>query len=164
MNRIDVTQIGDNPFKMIGKDWMLITAGDINNYNTMTASWGGVGVLWNKNVVTTYIRPQRYTKEFVDNNDVFTISVFDEKYRNALSFCGTKSGRDFDKAKETGLTPIEIDESVAFSQARLVLVCKKLYVDEIKPQCFLDEKIDENYKLKDYHTIYIGEILAVYEN
>lgn len=164
MNRIDVTQIGDNPFKMIGKDWMLITAGDINNYNTMTASWGGVGVLWNKNVVTTYIRPQRYTKEFVDNNDVFTISVFDEKYRNALSFCGTKSGRDFDKAKETGLTPIEIDESVAFLQARLVLVCKKLYVDEIKPQCFLDEKIDENYKLKDYHTIYIGEILAVYEN
>ena len=164
MKKIDIASITDNPFKMIGKDWLLITAGTEEKYNTMTASWGEVGVLWNKNVATIYIRPQRYTKEFVDSNDTFTLSVLPEEYRSALQFCGTKSGRDYDKAKETGLTPIEVDGSVAFSQARLVLVCKKLYEDVIKPENFIDKSIESNYPIKDYHTMYIAEITAAYLN
>ncbi len=164
MKRIDIMSLGDNPFKMIGKDWLLITAGTEDKYNTMTASWGQIGVLWHKNVATIYIRPQRYTKEFVDANDVFTLSVLPEEYRPALQFCGTKSGRDYDKAKETGLTPVSVDGSVAFSQARLVLVCKKLYEDTIKPENFIDKSIDSNYSLKDYHTMYIAEITAAYQN
>ena len=164
MKKIDIANITDNPFKMIGKDWLLITAGTEEKYNTMTASWGEVGVLWNKNVATIYIRPQRYTKEFVDSNDTFTLSVLLEEYRSALQFCGTKSGRDYDKAKETGLTPIEVDGTVAFSQARLVLVCKKLYEDVIKPENFIDKSIESNYPIKDYHTMYIAEITAAYLN
>lgn len=164
MKNIDIMNFNENPFKMIGKDWMLITAGKTDNYNTMTASWGGVGVLWNKNVATIYIRPQRYTKEFIDSNELFTLSVFNEEYRSALNFCGTKSGRDFDKAKETGLTPIDFEGTTAFNEAKFVLVCKKLYSDKIRPENFMDEKIDDNYKLKDYHTMYIAEIVGVYEN
>lgn len=163
MKKIDILNLNCNPFKMIGRDWLLITSGDVNGYNTMTASWGGLGVLWNKNTATIYIRPQRYTKEFVDKNELFTLSFFDEKYRPALNFCGTKSGRDYDKAKETGLTPVEIDGSATFSQAKLVLVCKKLYADEIKPEKFIDKSIEANYALKDYHTMYIAEIVAAYE-
>ena len=102
---VAVEELQFNPFTKIGKEWLLITAGDEKKCNTMTASWGGVGVIWNKNVVTTYIRPQRYTKEFVDANETFTIAFFDEAYRKALSLCGTVSGRGRDKIKDAGLTP-----------------------------------------------------------
>ena len=106
---------------------MLITAGNEEKCNTMTASWGGVGIMWGKNAVTTYIRPQRYTKEFVDANDTFTISFFDESYRKALNICGSVSGRDKDKIKEAGLTPYFVDGTAAFEEANLILVCKKMY-------------------------------------
>ena len=96
---IAVEELNFNPFTKIGTEWMLITAGDEKNFNTMTASWGGMGIMWNKKVITAYIRPQRYTKEFVDANELFTVSFYDEKYRKALNICGTKSGRDCDKVK-----------------------------------------------------------------
>lgn len=118
-----------NPFTKIGKEWMLITAGNEEKCNTMTASWGGVGIMWGKNAVTTYIRPQRYTKEFVDANDTFTISFFDESYRKALNICGSVSGRDKDKIKEAGLTPYFVDGTAAFEEANLILVCKKCIME-----------------------------------
>ena len=105
MREIKATEIKENAIKLIGKDWALITAGDESGYNTMTASWGGLGQLWNKDVCFIFIRPQRYTYEFIEKNELFTMSFYPEEYRKALSFCGTKSGRDYDKAKETGLTP-----------------------------------------------------------
>ncbi len=164
-----------NPFAKIGKEWALITAGDENGWNTMTVSWGFAGVMWGKNTFTTVIRPQRYTKEFVDKSDYFTASFFKEDYRKALSFCGSHSGRDCDKAKETGLTPVVIADAaaaygtdyayraIAFEQADTILVCKKAYVQEMKPECFADSSNESKwYPDKDYHVQYIGEIAAVY--
>ena len=132
--QIKPEEIKDNPFKAIGSDWMLITAGSINSYNTMTASWGGMGVFWNKNIAFCVIRESRYTRKFIDNSDIFTLSFFDENYRDALRFCGAHSGRDCDKALETGLTAIESKNgSVFFKEARLVLECRKLYYHDITP-------------------------------
>lgn len=162
--KINPYDITDNPFKLIGKDWALITSGDESSFNSMTASWGGVGVLWNKPVATVYIRPQRYTFEFTEKNELFTLSFFTEEQREALTFCGRNSGRDCDKAKETGLTPIFPDGAAAYDEARLILVCRKLYHDDINPANFHNAEIDEkNYPQKDYHRMYIGEIIAVYE-
>lgn len=163
LNEVDAKKLSDNPFSLIGDDWMLITAGNDEKYNTMTASWGGLGVLWNKNVATIFIRPQRYTYEFVEENEYFTISILPSELRNALSFCGSKSGRDYDKAKECGLTPVLAGKSVAFADARLVLVCKKLYYSDLNPDNFYDSAIDTaNYKAHDYHRMYVGEITNAY--
>lgn len=147
-----------NPFTMIGDQWALVTAGDQAGYNTMTVSWGGLGVLWGKNVATIYIRPQRHTLSFLDRSDRFTLSFFDSSHRQALAFCGSKSGRDCDKAKETGLTPVFSCGSVYFDQAETVLVCRKLYKQAFDPACFIDSSIAENYAAKDYHFAFIGEI------
>lgn len=154
-------EITDNTFKLIGSDWMLITVGSPESYNTMTASWGGFGVLWNKKVCFCVVRPVRYTYEFMERADNFTLSFFDEKYRNALNICGSKSGRNIDKAAETGLTPIagKLSNTTSFAEARIVLECKKLYYQDIEPEHFLDKSIDENYPQKDYHRMYIGEIV-----
>ena len=105
LTEFDVKTLSFDPFERIGRDWCLITAGNKGSYNTMTASWGGVGILWNKEVATCYIRPQRYTKEFVDREEYFTLSFFPDGWREALNFCGKYSGRDRDKAAETGLKP-----------------------------------------------------------
>lgn len=151
-----------NPFKKIGKEWMLITAGEKEKFNTMTASWGGVGVIWGKNVVTAYIRPQRYTKEFVDELDTFTISFYDEEYRSALNICGSISGRDTQKAEKAGLTPCFTDGTVAFEEANMIIVCKKLYHDTMPAENFDDKENDKKwYPEKDYHTMYIAEIVKI---
>lgn len=159
---VSIEELSFNPFTKIGKEWMLITAGDENKHNTMTASWGGVGVMWGKNVVTAYIRPQRYTKEFVDNNERFTISFYDESYRKVLNICGTKSGRDCDKEAEAGLTPYYVDGTAAFEEANLIFVCRKQYHQEMVPGCFDVKENDEKwYPGKDYHIMYIAEIEKV---
>lgn len=156
-------QIIDNPFKLIGSDWMLVAAGNMDAYNTMTASWGNFGVLWNKNIAVCYVRPSRYTYAFMENADSYTLSFFDPSYRKALNFCGSHSGREYDKAAETGLTPVQNDDGqVYFKQARLVLVCRKLYYQDIDPSHFLDAELDrKNYAAKDYHRMYVGEIIRV---
>lgn len=161
--KMDPKTLDRNVFSMIGDHWMLITAGTKDSLNTMTASWGGLGVIWNKNVATCYIRPQRYTREFVDREDTFTLAFFREEYRKALSLCGARSGRDMDKVKECGFT-VETAESGApyFGDAELVLVCKKLYVGDIDPAGFMDAALcEKNYPNKDYHKMYIGEIVEV---
>lgn len=159
---ISAEEMQFNPFTKIGKEWMLVTAGDENKHNTMTASWGGVGVMWGKNVVSVYIRPQRYTKEFVDANDTFTLSFYDEKYKKALSVCGSKSGRDCDKEAEAGLTPCYIDGTTAFEEANMILVCKKQYHQEMAPEHFdVPENDTKWYPEKDYHTMYMAEVVKV---
>lgn len=159
-NKIDPKTLDKNVFSMIGNQWMLITAGTAARCNTMTASWGGLGVLWNKNVAMTFIRPQRYTFEFVEKNDWFTLSFLEERYRKQLSLCGSKSGRDTDKVKECGFT-VKTGEGGApyFDEAELVLVCRKLYWQDMDPAHFLDLSIDKNYLNHDYHRMYVGEIV-----
>lgn len=152
-----------NPFQKIGKQWMLITAGDEQKCNTMTASWGGVGIMWGKNIVSAYIRPQRYTKEFVDQNEMFTISFLSEEYRKALNICGSVSGREAeDKWEKAGLNPYFTDGTAAVEEAELVLVCKKLYAQEMLPECFIEKECDAKwYPQKDYHIMYMAEIVKV---
>ncbi|MBU9736173.1 flavin reductase family protein [Diplocloster agilis] len=151
-----------NPFTKIGREWMLITAGNEDKFNTMTASWGGVGVLWGKNTVTVYIRESRYTKEFVDAGDKFTVAFFGEAYREALNICGSVSGRDEDKVKRAGLTPLFLDGTAAFEEADMIFVCKRLYHAQMPPQNFDEKENDEKwYPTKDYHTMYIAEIQKV---
>ena len=154
--------ISDNVFHMIGDEWMLITAGDRNSCNTMTASWGSMGILWNKPVVHIFVRPQRYTYAFLEQQDMFTLSVFESVYRPQLQLCGTKSGRDLDKISACGFTVTETENGTPyFGEARLVFVCKKLYWHDIHPERFLDRELKKHYPLDDYHREYIGEILDV---
>ena len=162
--KVKPTEINENTFKLIGSDWMLITAGNKDSFNTMTASWGGFGVLWNKNVCNIFVRPQRYTYEFLENNDNFTLSFFSKEYKKALNICGTKSGRDIDKISEAGLTPVETDNgNVFFDEAETIFECKKIYYLDIDPKNFLDPKIDVHYPEKDYHRLYFGEIIEVFK-
>ncbi len=159
--KIAPEQITENVFKLIGKDWMLITAGNIESYNTMTASWGGLGVLWNKNICFCVIRPHRYTYGFVERMDHFTLSFFTPEDREKLSICGSCSGKDVNKAHAAGLTPLALGTSaVYFAEARLVLECRKIYFHDITPHNFLDVDIDMHYPEKDYHRLYIGEIMS----
>lgn len=160
-HEVNPLELSCNPFQMIGKDWALVTAGDETGCNTMTVSWGAMGVLWNKNIVTVFIRPQRYTKEFLDRFDNFTLSFYEESSREALKLCGRKSGRDMDKIKAAGLTPVHENGTTYFEEARLVLECKKIYLDKIRPEGFLDPSIQKNYPENDYHLIYMGEITRV---
>ena len=160
-----VSTLSLNPFERIGRDWCLISAGtEESGFNTMTASWGGVGILWNKPVATCYIRPQRYTKEFVDREDMFTLTFFPDGFRNALNLCGTVSGREHDKPAEAGITPLFTDGTVTFEEANLVLVCKKLFAQPMVESSFIDKKVLEvNYPKMDLHTIYVGEIVKAYK-
>lgn len=160
---MEITEQLMNPFDRIGKQWMLITAGDKEKSNTMTASWGGVGIMWGKPTATVYIRPQRYTKEFVDRNEYFTISFLPETYRKALNVCGTVSGKDTaDKWKEAGLHPFETEGTVGVEEAEEIYVCRKLYAQKMLPGCFLETECDEKwYPEKDYHTMYIAEIVKI---
>lgn len=159
---VNVREFSMKPFEMIGDQWMLVTAGDQIKYNTMTASWGGIGVMWGKNVAVTVIRPQRYTKEFVESHDYFTLSFYPDEYKKALSLCGSKSGREVDKTKATGLTPVFDQEAPYFEQASLVLVCRKLYAQPMDPAGFIDKSLDGQwYPDKDYHKMFVGEVVKV---
>jgi flavin reductase (DIM6/NTAB) family NADH-FMN oxidoreductase RutF len=151
----------DNVFKLLDKDWMLVTAGKKEDFNTMTASWGHLGVMWNLPVAICYIRPQRYTFEFANRSEDYTLSFFPESSRKMLQFCGSKSGRDYDKVKETGLLPLETETgNIFFEQARLVLECKKIYQDDMKLENFVRPEIaQKNYPKNDFHRFYFGEIV-----
>lgn len=161
---ISSEKIEGNIIDMIGHKWMLITAGNDQHYNTMTASWGGIGVLWGKPTATVYIRPQRYTKEFVDSEERLTLSFLPEKYRNELSYLGSHSGRDGDKISDVGLkVDLTSDGAPFISEAEMVIQCRKMYVDKISPKHFLDTYIAEKwYPEKDFHYSYICEIEKVF--
>jgi len=161
--KISPESIKGNAIHMIGNEWFLLTAGTLESYNTMTAAWGGIGSLWKMPVTFAFVRPQRFTYPFMEKHDFFTMSFFDSSYKNVLNYCGTHSGRDVDKAAQTELTPFETSKGcVAFEQARLIIECRKIYFDDIKPELFVDKTIDKLYN-KDYHRMYIGEIMGVLE-
>lgn len=163
MKITDIRAIKESATTLFDEKWALITAGNKESFNTMTASWGGIGELWNKDVCFIFIRPQRYTYEFTEREEYFTVSFLPEEYRKALNFCGRNSGRDCDKAKEAGLTAREFDESMGFEESEITVLCRKLYHQDIAPEGLTDKKIDSTcYPDKDYHRMYIGEIVKVF--
>lgn len=157
---IKASEIKDNLINLISKEWALLTAGDNKAYNMMTVSWGFAGELWGNDAVCVFVRPQRYTLEFTEKSDYFTLSFYGDN-KKIHSICGKLSGRDIDKTKECNLTPVFDNNSVYFSEARLVLVCKKQYSDFIKKENFIDREPLKNYENNDYHKMYIGKIEKV---
>jgi flavin reductase (DIM6/NTAB) family NADH-FMN oxidoreductase RutF len=145
--------------------WFLLTAGNFadKKFNCMTVSWGSMGTIWNKPFVQVVVRPTRYTYEFMESNPDFTICAFPKQYRKALSLLGSKSGREGDKIKESGLTPCKssLVSAPSYIEANLVIECRKIYSDVFKPQGFIDPAIEEHYPLSDYHRIYYGEVLTL---
>lgn len=164
MKRINPREIDENVIRLIGDKWMLVAAGDREKFNMMTASWGSMGFLWNKPVVMVFVRPQRYTFEFTEKCDMFTLTFFDERYRQALNVCGSVSGKEVDKVKESELTPYFTETgNPASEEASLVLECRKLYTDFLEEEAFVDRKIvDAQYKEKDFHKVYVAEIVNVW--
>lgn len=166
LTKIDPKSITLNPFASIGEQWMLITAGTKENCNTMTASWGGLGIMWGLPVATAYIRPQRHTHAFVEEQNYFTLCFFPEEQRSNLAYCGRVSGRDEDKIAHCGFTVTEAECGAPyFAEAELVLVCRKVYCQSMTPDCFTDPSLNGKwYPKKDYHDMYLGEIVEAYRN
>ena len=156
-------ELTENPFRLIGKDWLLVTAEHNHQCNMMTASWGGVGIMWNKPVAFTFIRPQRYTFGILENSEYYSLCVLDDSYRNVLTFCGTKSGRDVDKIKETALTLEHIDGVPYFKESGLVMIVRKLYAQNMNADSVTDNAVLKNYRPdgSDWHKMYINEIVKV---
>ncbi len=155
-------ELNRNAFQMIGKDWLLVTAGTESSCNTMTASWGGAGVMWGKDVLYLVIRPQRYTKEFIDREERLSVCVLPETYRSVYGYLGRVSGRDEDKISKSGLTTAFNQGVPFFEEASVVFVCRKLFAQPYEADSFLDSSIIEKcYPDKDYHTLYICEIEKV---
>ena len=149
-------------FDLFDKKWALVTAGDINDFNTMTISWGGMGTLWSTPVVTVYVKPVRYTHEFMEKNGFFTVSFFGEEYRRALGLLGSKSGRDCDKVALSGLTPVSAGENaVGFKEAETVIVCRKIYSQDLDPNAIPDRAKETYYRTEAPHTMYIGEVINI---
>jgi len=169
MTKVDIEELArENAFDLIGKQWMLVTAGTKESFNTMTASWGGIGWLWNRPVAFVFIRPERYTHEFIECNERLTLSFFGEEQRPALQLCGSKSGRDIDKIAAAGLTPAELESgAMTFAQSRLALDCRKLFKSSMKEADFLDREILSrwygNQPGGSLHDVYVVEIESVYK-
>jgi flavin reductase (DIM6/NTAB) family NADH-FMN oxidoreductase RutF len=165
LKSIDVKKIRENPFVLLDDEWALVAAGNKDRYNMMTVSWGGLGVLWNYNVATIYIRPSRYTRSFIDQEKMFSLSFFGSN-KEIHKICGFRSGREIDKTAATGLTPVFEDGAVYFREAELVLICRKIYETTLDNTRFFDSSIEEFYKdiPGDYHKIYIGEIVKAYRD
>lgn len=161
--KTDICSLPESFTKMIRDEWALLTASDGEKINTMTVSWGASGELWSKDVAIVFVRPQRYTYEFMEKGDKFTLSFFGGSHKKELALCGAKSGRDIDKVSECGFTPVTLDSAPAFEEAQTVIVCKKIAFQDMQPSGFLSPDIDDCYSAKDYHRVYVGEILSVYK-
>lgn len=164
LKKVDPNTLMINPFSKIRDQWALLGAGTPQTFNMMTVNWGGLGVLWFHNVCTVYVRQSRYTKTFVDENDYFTLTFLQPGHEDALKLCGAKSGRDINKMTDSGLTPIALENSIGFAEAETTLVCRKLYHADMPVEnlCY-EETRKACYPQGDYHTMYIGEIIAVYQ-
>ena len=151
---IAFTDVKENVVDLLKNQWALVTAGDKNGFNPMTVSWGAVGELWAQDMATIYIRPQRYTVKYPP-----------ELKKQIHGVCGSKSGRDTDKAKEAGITPVFDEKAPYFKEAKLVLVCRKVAKGEFKPEQFIDKSIiPAQYPQNDFHYIYYGAIEKVLIN
>lgn len=160
--RIAPEELSRNAFDYMSKGGFLLTAGDAQGLNTMTAGWGALGVLFQKKVLFAFVRPTRHTFQFTEAQDTFSACFFREREKEILALCGTRSGRDCDKTLEAGLTPVMFDGTPAFAEAAEVMILRKIYADMLKPGCFIDPSIEASYPLKDYHKMYVGEIVAAY--
>lgn len=163
MKEIDFVNNRYDVFKMFNEQWALVTAGNMQDYNTMTIGWGSLGTIWGpvnkgKQIVTVYVSPARYTYEYLEKNDYFTISFFPEQYRRDLGYLGSHSGRDGDKVAKTKLTPVGVDAGVTFQEAELTFVCKKLYADSFDGERAPEWMRNVVYKQIPAHHFYIGEI------
>lgn len=148
-------------FDIFDKGWALLTAGNSGHYNAMTISWGGLGTLWGKPVATVYVKPVRYTHEFMDESEYFTVSFYPEDCRRALELLGSLSGRDGGKIEKAGLTPRALDSAVTFQEAKATLVCKKIYRQDMDTAQMPAEVISSYYADEAAHTMYIGEVVDI---
>lgn len=163
---MDLKNFNLAPLYKLDQEWALLTAGTKEKFNTMTISWGGFGTIWNKPVVIIYVRPNRYTYEFIENNEYFTISFYDDKYKKDLGILGSKSGREIDKVSLTKLTPEFLKEGITFKQAELTIFCKKTYfqdldIKNINNKSILQSEIDRFYNNEPMHRMYIGEVVDI---
>lgn len=164
MKEISIREVKENFVSVISDEWALLTAGKIDSYNMMTVSWGGVGELWGKDVCFVFVRPQRYTFEFMEKSEYFTLSFYGGEYKKELGICGSKSGRDVDKTALTGFEPVEIGDSVSFNQAKITVLLRKIAYQDMNPDGFLAPEIMKNYAANDFHRTYVGEIVKVIVN
>ncbi|MCC8062999.1 MAG: flavin reductase family protein [Rikenellaceae bacterium] len=166
MKAIDPKQIADNPIDIIGREWMLVTSGTPEHFNTMTASWGGVGYLWNRPVATIFVRPERYTYGFIERTGRFTLSFLGEGHKAVHKIAGSKSGRDTDKIAEAGLHPVFTETGgILYAETRLGLECEVLYADTIAAECFADPALAAQWygPVKgEYHKMYIAGITGAW--
>ncbi|MBQ8210796.1 MAG: flavin reductase [Clostridia bacterium] len=158
---ITIEELNVNPVTMFSEGWALLTAGDKSDFNAMTVSWGAIGEIWGKHSMFVFVRPQRYTHDYCEKSDLFTVSCFNSKCRKELSFFGSKSGRDYDKFKETGLTAAYDGDSVYCEDAEIVFICRKTAKTALQPDNFYSADIEGCYSAKDYHDIYVGEIVKI---
>lgn len=163
--QIPLESLKTRPLQLFDQQWMLVTSGDYSkrHFNSMTISWGFMGTVWSTPVVQVLVRPTRYTFEFMEQYDTFTVCAFPKQYHRALQILGTQSGRDGDKLAKAGLTPIAVEgaDAPAFAEAELILSCRKIYWQDIQPQQFLLPELEQNYPEKDYHRVYFGEVKFV---
>ncbi len=150
-------------FKQFSTDWAIAAAGKPGDGNGMTIAWGGMGTIWNKPVVTLYVRPCRYTHDFLEREDYFTVTFYDEKYREALNIMGTKSGKDCDKAALAGLTPVAVGESIGYAEAKVTVLCRKIYTQELELSLMPADVVQRQYPDNEPHTMYIGEVVEIIE-
>ncbi len=164
MVEIDPTKLSIDVVDLWRKQWLLLTAGTPDAFNMMTVAWGSIGFMWSKPFAQVVVRPQRYTRKFIDESDAFTLCAFPEEYRKDLMTLGTISGRDGDKLSQTGITvkSSKIVSSPSYNEANLILECRKIYCQDMDPSGFVDKTIEDNYEANDYHRIYYGEILAAF--
>lgn len=161
--KVDPRSIPGNIIGMVGDDWMLITAGNNEKFNMMTASWGGLGVLYGKPVAICFINPARYTYGIMEDHDTYTLAFFPAAYKEALRYCGTKSGRDEDKVKGSGLTPVELETgAMSFKEACIIIECSKLLSQQLSANAIDNGQIKERWSSQPMHKMYIGEIVNVW--
>ena len=158
MNKID---LDIKPFEIFNETWALLTSGPLENHNSMTISWGGMGTLWNKNVVTVYVKPCRHTYSFMNDNDYFVLSFFDEKYKKSLVTMGTRSGRDVNKDEVAKLTPTKHNEVTIYQEAKVTIICKKIYWNDFDINNIPKEQIKTYYEKEEPHRMFVGEIIEV---
>ena len=165
MKQVKAIEVKDNVITEFGKTWALVTARKKDGtFNTCTIAWGSIGVLWSKEVVTVYVKPIRHTDSFLFEDDYFTVTFFEEDHKSDLVLCGTKSGRDIDKIKESNLKVIELENGITYKDFKRVYVCKKIYQSSFVKEGFINnqESLDKYYKDEPFHNMYVGEIVAVY--
>lgn len=159
LTEIDPYQLTENPFNLFGNKWVLLTAGSLEKYNMMTAAWGTIGILWGEPIAIIYVRPSRYTYEFIEKHENFSISAFSSNHKKILNLCGTKSGRNINKMDIPDLTPKFDEKTVYFQESNLVLFCEKIYYHDIIPERIPKKKIQQFYNSGDFHRVYYGKVL-----